>query len=148
MALTDFTPITDEVKVSDGVSFAVRGLSFDDISTLVQSHYDPLSRLFDEYIAEGIAAAVIETENDELSQVVLGVMKQAPGLIADVIALAADERDEVDRIKRLTIGVQIDAIQKTLVLTLQAEGGLGKLVETITGLVQGLKAISTEDRPA
>lgn len=146
MSLADFTPATDEVKVSDSVSFAVRGLSFDDIATLVRSHYEPLSNLFDEYIAEGVAAAVTESEGEELSQAVMGVMKQAPGLIADVIALAADEPDLIDKIKKLPIGVQIDAIQKTLTLTLQAEGGLGKLVETITGLVQGLSSLSTEDR--
>lgn len=148
MSLSGFTPKTETVKYPDG-DFAVRGLSLDDITSLVALHYAALSALFDKYIAEGVAAAVLEGtgNDDDVTQVIMDLAQQAPVLIADVIAHAADERDQAATARLLPISTQVEAIETVLRLTLLSEGGLEKLVATVTRLGTQLQAV-TEDRAA
>lgn len=139
MSLKDFTPKTETITIPSGGEFAVRGLSLDDITSLVQLHYGPLAALFDKYIAEGVANAVTDSASDEnVTAVVMDLARQAPRLIADVICHAADERDAQASVSLLPIGVQVATIEAVLRLTLEAEGGLEKLAATVMRLGSNL----------
>ncbi len=148
--LTAFTPKTDTVQIPDG-EFAVRGLALEDFTILLRSHYEPMAALFEQYVNE---AALEKVDADvsggvlnlgDMKGVALKGLEMAPALIGDVIARAADETDNPHVARLLPVGTQIEAIGKIVTLTLEAEGGLEKLVETITQLAATL-ATATVDR--
>lgn len=58
-----------------------------------------------------------------------------------MIARAADETERPEMARTLPTGVQIDAIQKVITLTLEAEGGLEKLIETAKTAWTGVAAL-------
>lgn len=150
MGLGTFTPATAKVALPGGGEFVVRGLSLEDFTVLLRTHYATLEHLFDRYLSEAALEKVDQDAADgllglgDMRGVVLEAVSQAPALIGDVIARAADETENPHRARLLPVGVQIDAIQKVVELTLTAEGGLEKLFETaktawtgMAGLVQG-----------
>ena len=141
--LTAFTPKTETVEIPGG-SFTVRGLALEDFSILLREHYPAMQGLFEQYVQE---AALDKVDTDvtggsmglaDMNAVVLDTLRLAPALIGDTIALASDEFDLRHTARLLPVGVQIDAIGKVVTLTLEAEGGMEKLAETITQLVTGL----------
>ncbi len=148
MSLTAFEPKTEIVELPGGGSFAVRGLSLEDFTVLLRAHYEPISTLFDRYVAESAAEAVDQKETGgvmglgDVRGVVLEALEHAPGLIGDVIARAAGETENPHRARLLPMGVQIDAIEKVIRLTLEAEGGLEKLVETVSRLAGSLTELT------
>ena len=150
MGLTAFIPATEKVALPGGGEFAVRGLSLEDFTVLLRDHYDPMEAIFQRYINEVALEKVDRDIMDgtlglaDMRTVVLDALREAPGLIGDVIARAADETENPHIARLLPVGVQIEAVQKIVTLTLQAEGGLEKLIETATtawttmaGVVQG-----------
>jgi len=153
MGLTAFTPKTDTVKIPSGGEFVVRGLALEDFTTLLRGHYEPLSALFDKYVAEAAALKVDMAQTGgkmglaDIKGVVISAMDQAPALIGDVIARATDEHDNPHIARLLPLGVQIDAMDKVIALTLEAEGGLEKLVETVSRLAGTLTGLTPSRSP-
>lgn len=149
MGLSAFTPKTEKVLLPDG-EFVVRGLSLEDITVLLRHHYEPIRSLFDKYVAEAAATAVDQAVADgemglgSIPDVVLEGLEKAPGLIGDVIARAADETENPHLARLLPVGVQIDAIEKVIRLTLEAEGGMEKLVETVSRLAATLTDVAAK----
>lgn len=139
---------TETVALPDGSKFTVRGLSPEDVGVLVRNYYDALNDLFNTYVK---TAAKASASNEapkvappaDIAPIVLNLSETAPRLVAHAIALAAEEPD-VDKAKQLGLGIQIDAITKVLRLTLEAEGGLEKLMESVSRLADsaagGLRA--------
>lgn len=111
MSLSDFTPDTEEVVVKRAkkgdMVFAVRGLSFLDISKVVRVHYDDLEGIFDLYETHG---------GGDLSYIAMGkfamaLVNDAPGLVAHIIALAADDEANLEKAQTLPLMAQIDALK-------------------------------------
>lgn len=149
MSLRGFKPLTETVALPDGETFSVRGLSLEDISILLRHHYEPIRVLFDRYVGAASAEAVTQTLGAEdvgpgLEDVFRDALSMAPGLLADAIALGADEPDLADAARKLPVGVQIDAVEKVITLTLKAEGGVEKLTETVTRLANGLTSLNVD----
>jgi len=153
MGFGTFTPKTDTVELPDGGNFAVRGLSLGDFTVLLRSHYEPAKAMFDRYVAEaGVEAAGRAFPDADLGigrvdDVVMEALEIAPGLIGDVIARAADETEHPETARLLPMGVQIDAITKIVHLTLEAEGGLEKLLESVTRLAGSLTDLTAARSP-
>jgi hypothetical protein len=149
MALPAYTPATESVTLPDGVSFDVRGLCLEDFAVLLRSHYRIMSDLFDKYVGEAALHEIKEVHevlgSSDFTGIVFEVLETAPALIGDMIARAADETENPQQARMLPAGVQVDAVVKVVVLTLQAEGGWGKLMETI-GTLRGSLAKLTGDR--
>jgi hypothetical protein len=151
--LTAFNPETETVQFPGG-SFTVRGLALDDFSVLLREHYPVMQSLFEEYVRE---AALNKVDSDvtggllglsDMKSVVLETLRMAPALIGDTIALASDEYDTHRHTARLLpTGIQIEAVGKVVSLTLKAEGGLEKMVETITQLVATLTTAMPDRSP-
>jgi len=150
--LSDFTPISDTVGFPGGGSFAVRGLALEDFAVLIRAHYPAMSSLFDQYVSE---AALEKADRDtggslnigDMKGVVLNALQMAPGLVGDVIARAADETENPHKARMLPLGVQIDAVSKVVALTLEAEGGMEKLLETISTLPATLSKVAVDRSP-
>lgn len=152
MGLKAFTPKTETVKFPGG-EFAVRGLSLEDFAILIRSHYEPMSALFEKYVDQAaIARATAQVtkagmELGDVRTVVLDGLQMAPALIGDAIARATDETENPHLARLLPVGTQIDAIEKIIRLTLEAEGGLEKLVETVLRVAGSLTDLSANRSP-
>lgn len=152
MGLSGYTPKTEKVEFPGG-EFAVRGLAPEDFTILLREHYAPMAALFDRYIGE---AALEKVSADvtggrlklgDMRDVVLAAFDQAPALMGDVIARAADETENPKLARTLPSGVQIDAIGKIVTLTLEAEGGLEKLMETVSMVAANLVSVVANRSP-
>lgn len=149
MGLQNYKPATAEVPFPGG-SFAVRGLSLDDIASLMRVHYSPLSALFDRYVAESTVAVIEESAIgdmlglNDVRGVVMETLTHTPGLIADVIAQAADVigTKEAHTVRLLPMGCQVEAIERIVQLTLEAEGGMEKLMGTVSRLWTSLAGLT------
>ncbi|AIU37952.1 tail length tape measure protein [Chivirus chi] len=118
MSLSDYTPEIEEITIparrgKKAGSFNVRGLSFHDISKIIRVHYHDLDGLFDLYQ---------KTAGEDLTAIATGrfavsLVSDAPGLVAHVIALAADEEAELEKVQTLPLLVQFDALKKIAGLT-------------------------------
>ena len=141
----NFTPDTKTVEYPGG-EFAVRGLSLEDFTVLIREHYQPMAALFDRYVAEAVLEKADADSGGtlglgDMQNVVLEALEVAPALIGDVIARGADETENPAVCRLLPAGVQIDAIGKIVTLTLAAEGGMEKLVETVSRLTTTLATV-------
>lgn len=115
-----------------GGSFAVRGLSLDDVAFLVRRHGDALGRLFREF-----TASEAELTSAGVAGFLVPLIDSMPGLVSELIACGAGEPDEAAQVRRMPFPVQIDALEKTIDLTFDAAGGPKKLAETVVRLAQG-----------
>lgn len=127
MGLKDFVLPTLEVNLGtpDGASFSVRGVSLNDITELLSKHGPVMEQFYKKY-SKG--ANQMDTGT--------ALLKQAPDLVAQIIALAADEPDMAPSVKKMSVGIQQDALEKIAKLTFDASGGPKKFVETVMSLIQ------------
>lgn len=152
MGFGSFIPKTERVEFPGG-EFAVRGLSLEDFTVLLRHHYEPAKAMFDRYVDEAAveAAAQAFPESVEgagnMDDVVREALEMAPGMIGDIIARAADETEHPEKARLLPMGVQIDAITKVVRLTLEAEGGLEKMLESVTKLAESLTELNAARSP-
>lgn len=126
MALTDFVLPTEEVSLPGG-SFAVRGLSLEDITVLLAKHGPVMEQFFKKYSAS--------PEESSPMEIGMSLVGQAPALVAQLISLAADAPEKADMIRKFPLAIQQDALEKIAKLTFDASGGPGKFVEAVIRLV-------------
>lgn len=131
MSLADYEPIRAEVGFKGG-SLSVRGLALDDVAVLMRTHLDDLNPLVDLYTKE------VKTDVDvaAMSQYIIGLVKEAPGLVANLIAIACDEPDAVDNARKLPMPTQVKALKMIGALTFEEAGGPKKFIESLVGLVR------------
>jgi hypothetical protein len=152
MGFKGFTPKTQSVQFPGG-EFAVRGLAPEDFSVLLRDHYDTMAALFEQYVSEAALVKMdVETSGGRLRlgdmrSVVMGALDQAPALMGDTIARAADETENPKSARTLPMGVQLDALGKIVTLTLEAEGGVEKLTETISMLATNMASVVANRSP-
>jgi len=136
MALSDFTPEIITIGAGKKATFDVRGLSFLDLSSLLRTHHNDLENLFDLYEKE----AGQDISNIAMAKYATALIKDAPGLVAHLIALAADEPEMVNQVHRLPLLSQVDALRAIGKLTFEEVGGVKKLMGMIAELASELKA--------
>lgn len=138
MSWADYQPPTAEIplridpETQQPVMGRVRGLNVDDLAILIGNHLEPISKALalytaskkDVYTASNLHAFVIQTASE------------FPGLIAEVISLAADEPSLKG--KKIAMGVQIAALNEIFKLTLEELGGLGNLSLVVANLAKGV----------
>lgn len=146
MGLKDFKPATETISFPGG-DFAVRGLGLVDLTVLLRSHYDTASALFDKYVSAAAQTAADAAMPDvgfgqgDVKGVILGVLETAPQMISDAVALAADEPDMAPLVAKLPLISQIAAVEAVVRLTLEAEGGMEKLIETVNKMTTSLAGL-------
>lgn len=128
MPLAGYQPEHRTVALSNGNSFDVRGLSLNDVAVLIRTHFPDLDALFD--LFEGVE----NMEAEQMKGLALTLLTNAPGFVANVIALAAGEGDASDA-ERLPAPVQLQALFDIGELTFSEVGGVKKSLETITALL-------------
>lgn len=140
----EFFPPTNEIKYDDVSVMSVRGLSLVDVSYLVSRHRADLEKLFELY-----QSFAKDTGASPLGDAVLigygyELLGQAPAILANVIAVAADARDQVEAISRLPSSLQIDALRAICSLTIEDFGGLKPL---LAKLMQFVAEVAPASRP-
>lgn len=144
MGLADYQPARESVAFRGG-SFEVRGLSAEDLGVLLRNHLPDLDNLFELY-AEGVdeRLAVFGT-----AQYIIKIVQEAPGLTSNVIALAADRPDLVDKARTLPLPVQVEALKTIIRLTFEEAGGPKNFFESMKNLVMAtcLPAATTPGSP-
>ncbi|NRC54125.1 phage pre-tape measure protein [Neoaquamicrobium sediminum] len=131
MALKGYRLPTLDVELPGGDSFPVRGLSLPDITFLVSRHGDTMRTLFDRYSGDETIAI------SDLASVGTSILETAPTLAAEIVAVAADEPDEMETIMRLPFPVQVDALEKVGKLTFDTAGGPKKWSRPSSGSSEG-----------
>ena len=133
---------TTLVKVSDRGGFEVRGLSPYDITAMFLRHGGELNAIFDQFATKVRAGEAVNLGDG--AAIIGGVLETAPLLIAEVIALAtgADPADGDDWVKdvavarKLSLGVQTEAVQQIAALTFTEDMPPGKFLSLALDAMQ------------
>lgn len=134
MSIADYKPATLDVSVRGLTEpMKVRGLSLDDIAVLMNEHLVDINYLFDVYSNAPVGAGPLAT-----AQFATTLATNAPALVANTIALAADEPGAASAIRRMPLPVQVDALIKIVQLTFDEAGGARKFFESLTMLLGAL----------
>lgn len=133
MALADYQPLTRKVTLRNG-DLSLRGLGLDDVAVLMNEHLpdiDSIVSLYDDNMDSGSRVAAT-------AQFALILTRQAPALVATIIARAADEPDQVDKARSMGIAAQVECLKAVLEMTFEEAGGFRKFVENLTMILQGM----------
>lgn len=139
--LRNLTLPTHEVKVSEGESFTVRGLSPNDALSLYYRHTGQLSALFDQFADKG------ELERTDINAVASTVVGTAPIVMAEIIAIGSGSNpgeagfmEDVQIAMSLSAGVQMDALTKIADLTFTSDMPPGKFAAVVLMLARSATA--------
>ena len=134
MGLADYQAPTEPVEFKGG-SFDVRGIALDDLGVLLKNHLTDLDALMDLYEKE-VREDIRVTAT---AQYAIGLVREAPGLVANVIALCSDAPDSVDKARRLPLAVQVKALETIGRLTFEEAGGPKKFFENLKTLFGAMR---------
>lgn len=133
MSLADYQPMRKDVPVR-GTSVSVRGLGLDDVAVLMNlylSDIDALFRLYDDEVDESNRVAA-------MAQFAIVLCREAPALVGHMIALAADEPDQIEKARKLSLPAQVDILKTIFELTFEEAGGARKFFESLAMLLRTL----------
>jgi len=134
MPLADFVPVKRTVAFPGG-EFEVRALNLLDISMLIDNH---------RYTVDQIAAQVRSSremafpDDDIIREVVIEVIRESPLLVANVICLCCDERDEQETVLKLPATIQLEALLAIADLTFKDTAAIKKLSADVMKLIHGI----------
>ncbi len=122
-----------------GGSFAVKGLSLVDFTSLVRYHMPDLEAIFD--LGQQALGGKKELTEEDIGMLVVSFTENAPGLISNLIALASGDnsKEAVDAAATLPFPVQVDVTMAIVTLTFEEVGGIKKAFGVIAGLLKNMK---------
>lgn len=105
-------------------TLTVYGLGLPHITYIVRHHRQVLADLYVKAITGELPGSVEE--------IAMGIMDDFAPLAGLVIACGVGEPEQASKAAQLGFAVQVDALEKISKLTLEGEGGLEKLMESVT----------------
>jgi hypothetical protein len=129
MPLAGYQPESRTIQIGPKNTMVVRGISLTDLAVLIREHMPDMEAVFE------LFKSVDTMKVEDLQQLILTVVTQAPGLAANVIALAAGEGDASDA-EKLPMPVQVAALLEIGSLTFTEVGGVGKFTEMVAALLK------------
>lgn len=132
MGLKNYKPARHEIPLQGNEPLSIRGLSLEDISRLINHHLPDIEAIFDLFQKADIQSL----DDSKFERLVKSVVAEAPGLAANLIALACDEPDAAENAAFIPFPVQVEAIKKIGDLTFVDVGGWGKGMESIAALLR------------
>lgn len=149
MALADFQAERRDVMVNGKALFSVEGLSLETLALLVNTHMPDLEYVFG-IVVHGERAD--ETLPEQLLRVARGLAREAPGLVANIIAICSGEmvgKDNpahetvnaglINQARRLPFPAQVQALEMIGTMTFEEAGGVKKAVESLMILLSRLR---------
>lgn len=141
MPIADYQPLTAEVALnSKGGSLSVRGLALDDVAVLMRSHLVDLDKLINIYQGQSQDAEAVAV----FTKYAVTLAKEAPGLMASIIALGCDDGDNVPAYRKLSLPITVRAVEQIVRLTFEEAGGPKKFVESLMEIFRGMRAPKTD----
>lgn len=136
MALADYQPESRVISFNGG-SFTVKGLSLNDVTTLIRYHLPDLEAIF--ALGSDVMGGKTELTEDDLTRLAVAFAEQAPGFVANLIALAAGESNNpaaIDAAYKLSAPLQVQTLVAIADLTFAEVGGVKKGMESVAGLLK------------
>lgn len=137
MGLRDFKPEIVKIKFkpkSGEQEFEVRGLNADDFTHLVKLHLADLDQA--KLLYDAMKADIYTRQN--FDKFVLSLIGQAPGLVAEIISLAAGEPEIAPIYRRLPLPVTANALAEIVRMTLEEVGGVVPFVVALQSVFQAV----------
>lgn len=134
MIYEGFSIPTRTIKHNDSPVLEVRGLSFADISELIDHHRDDVDKIIDLWKSFDGDELRDEEFGSLLSKYALELLNSAPGIVANIIATCADCQDKSRWIANLPISIQVRALEEISSLTSEDFGGVKPMLGKIAGL--------------
>jgi hypothetical protein len=132
MALIEYTPERRDIKAREGqVLGQVQGLSLEHVAVLVREHLPDLEALFELFQTGDVESL----EAQDWLKLAMPIITQAPGLAANMIALAADEPGSAQKVQTWPLGVQLMALVDIFDLTVAEVGSVKKAMEMVAALL-------------
>lgn len=128
MALKDHVTPRMVVPLIGDNSVAVRGFNLDDFAALMPNHFEAVTKIAELYGQHKQSVF----SGKAFSDFVLHCAKDFPGLVAEVISIAADEPDAKN--VKLGTALQISILTAIVKLTVEEAGGLGNLFGQLRAL--------------
>ncbi len=141
MPLAGYQPPKRTIKIDEQLSFEVRGLGFNDVAVLIREHFPDLEALV------ALFGNVEDLEFDRLMPLLQSLISNAPGFVANVIALAAGEGDASDA-EKLPASVQLQALFDIGGLTFTEVGSVKKALGLIAAAWRNPKIKGLTKKPA
>ena len=129
-------PIATETVEYNGGSIEVRGIAVADMMAAVRIHGPVMAMIF----AKVQDRSDLGLDQESFQRVMGDVMKEAPEVVAAIIALAADEYNDtgVDLAGKFPAPVQIECAMAIFRMTFESESMLEKLVESVIEMMAGI----------
>lgn len=133
MGLSNLRLPSAVIEIPGGDQITVRGLSTVELEDLVRKHRPAVEELFNKTIGAD--------QEPNWSALVSDVLKLAPKLVGEFIAIAADEPEAIKQAMKLTPGLQIKLIDKIATLTFAMEDDGKNLIEIVAGFLENLNPL-------
>ena len=120
--------------------FDVRGISLPDVAMIIELHAGAVSSIVE--MAQGQAEA-FNSQNpqevsDAITNLIVSITRESPILVANLIAICADEEDAMTVALTLPVTVQLDAMTKIAALTFRDLASVKKLAADVMRLIRGI----------
>lgn len=140
MGIRDIVLPVEKVAVG-GDNFLVRGLSFTDITPIINRHFPVVAALFERFTAD-----MQQNEGadfgEKIGSVGRVILEDAPQVLVEIIVAGLDEEDKDDvealhgMVRRLPMPAQMEALEKIGRLTFTSEAVVGKMVEMVIAALE------------
>lgn len=124
------------VELGGGKEFKIRGLNASDIMAVVRTHTPILMKLYADFKAQHQPGQPFTM--DVVRGMLEKTLHEADDLVFILVASAADQPDKADVVRRLPMRVQLEAMEKAVMLSIQTEAELKKLQEVVLRIVAGV----------
>jgi hypothetical protein len=141
MPISEFTPVVEVVPFPGG-TFAVRAISLPDVAILIDAHEMAITSIFEK--VQNRKQIIDDHGEDEavlqriVADMLTELIRESPILIANLIAVCADEPDQMERASRLPVTVQFEALTKIAKLTFTDLASVKKLAADVTAMIRGI----------
>lgn len=124
--LADYQAERREINLGD-TSFTVGGVSFNGLTQLIRTHFDDLESLVN-LAKESTSGNLDHITEADIESIILSFLADAPGFIANVIAVAAGEHTEqaVRAAGSIPAPKQVEVLMNIVELTFMEVGGVKK----------------------
>lgn len=126
----------------EGGDVSVRAVSLQDVAILIDSHQFAIT-----HIANIIATRkdMDFTQPEVLVDTIMTILGESPIMVANIIALCADDTDNIETAARLPLPVQLEILNAIGDLTFRDEAAIKKFAANVKTMIgQVLSATSTK----
>jgi len=135
MSLSAVLIPTREVTLGE-VRVPVRGISLNDISSMLRDYLAEISALFDMYDNEETR----ETALAASASFAIRLVQECPDVAAQCIVLVTDSpQSELEKAKRFPLGWQVEVMRVALEVTFEEAGGAKKFLDRMMSTIRVMR---------